>query len=74
MARGPRRNQSPEFKAKVAIAALKGEQMVAELPQRFHVHPNQMTQRKTQLLENSAEAFSGSEPKEPPVDMKTLHP
>ena len=73
MARRPRRNHSPEFKAKVALAAIKGEQTVAELAQRFDVHANQITQWKTQLLERSAEAFGGGEPKEPQVDVKTLH-
>jgi len=73
MARRPRRNHSPQFKAKVALEAVKGEQTVAELSQRFDVHPNQITQWKTQLLERSADVFGGGEPKEPPVDVKTLH-
>ncbi len=72
MARRPRRNHSPQFKAKVALEALKGEQTMAELSQRFDVHPNQITQWKTQLLERSADVFGG-ESKEPPVDVKTLH-
>lgn len=59
MARRPRRNHSPQFKAKVALEAIKGEQTVAELSQRFDVHPNQITQWKTQLLERSAGAFDG---------------
>lgn len=73
MARRPRRNHSPEFKAKVAVAAIKGEQTITELAQRFDIHPNQITQWKTQLLDRSADAFDGGQSKEPPVDVKTLH-
>lgn len=74
MSRRPRRNHSPAFKSKVALAAVKGEQTIAELSQRFDVHPNQITQWKTQLLEHAAEVFEkGSGSKDPSVDMKTLH-
>jgi transposase-like protein len=73
MARRPRRNHKPQFKAKVALEALKGEQTMAELAERFDVHPNQITQWKTQLLERSADVFGGDESREPPVDVKALH-
>jgi len=43
MARRPRRNHSPEFKAKVAVAAIKGEKTLIELAQDFDVHQNQIT-------------------------------
>lgn len=46
MARRPRRNHLPSFKAKVALAAIKGEQTAAGLAQRFDVHPNQIIQWK----------------------------
>jgi transposase len=51
MSRRPRRNHSPAFKAKVALAAVKGDKTLAELAQQFDVHPNQITQWKTQLPE-----------------------
>ena len=43
MSKRPRRNHSPAFKAKVALAAVKGEKTLAELAQQFDVHPNQIT-------------------------------
>jgi transposase-like protein len=51
MSRRPSRNHSPEFKAKVALEAAKGEYTLAELAMRFDVHPNQIAQWKVQLLE-----------------------
>ena len=76
MSKRPRRNHSPAFKAKVALAAVKGEKTLAELAQQFDVHPNQITQWKAQLLDGAAGVF-GPESKAgadaPPVDVKTLH-
>ena len=74
MSRRPRRNHSPAFKSKVALAAIKGEQTVTDLAQKFDVHPNQITQWKTQLLEQASTVFDqGAASKEPSVDIKTLH-
>ena len=73
MSRRPRRNHSPAFKAKVALAAIKGEKTVAELAQQFDVHGNQITQWRSQLLEHATDAFKGNPPVDPPVDVKTLH-
>ena len=75
MSKRPRRNHSPAFKAKVALAAVKGEKTLAELAQQFDVHPNQITQWKAQLLDGAAGVFGAEKDAaaNPPVDVKTLH-
>ena len=57
MARRPRRNHTAAFKAKVALAALKGDKTLAELAQQFDVNPNQITDWKTRLAEGAAGVF-----------------
>ncbi len=76
MTKRPRRNHSADFKAKVALAAIRGEKTLIELSQQFDVHPNQIKQWKDQLLAGASGVF-GSETKSdaavPMVDVKTLH-
>ena len=76
MARRARRTHSPAFKAKVALAAIKGEKTLVELAQHFDVHANQITAWKAQLVDGAAGVFGADgkvEPASPPVDVKTLH-
>jgi transposase len=75
MTKRPRRNHSPAFKAKVALAAIKGEKTMIELAQQFDVHPNQIKQWKDQLLDGAADVFDDGrkETAEPVVDVKSLH-
>ena len=69
-----RRNHAPAFKAKVALAALKGDRTLAELAQQFDVHPNQITQWKAQPLERATELFAtASDRAATGPDVKALH-
>lgn len=73
MSRRPRRNHSPAFKAKVALEAIRGDKTLAELAKLHDVHPNQITDWKTQLLERAASVFGSEAPAEPKADLKELH-
>jgi transposase-like protein len=74
MPRRPRRNHTPGFKAKVALAAIKGDRTLAELAKPFDVHPNQITTWKAQLEGGAADVFgSGGGTAPPAVDLKSLH-
>ena len=75
MNRRPRRNHSPAFKAKVALAAIKGDRTIAQLSEHFDVHPNQITTWKSQLESSASDIFGsgGGTPATPAVDVKSLH-
>jgi len=72
MMKRPRRNHGAVFKAKVALEAIKGEQTLVELAERFQVHPNQIAEWKKQLLERAPEIFD-TEKKPQGPDVKELH-
>ncbi len=58
MTRRKRRNHSDSFKAKVALAAVRGDRTLAELAEQFDVHPNQIQEWKKKLLASAEEIFS----------------
>jgi transposase-like protein len=74
MSRRSRRNHTPTFKARVALAAVRNDKTLAELAKQFDLHPNQITDWKNQLLERAAGVFGETAAKAPPrVDLKALH-
>jgi transposase len=60
MAKRTRRNHSPAFKAKVALAAVRGDRTLAELAEHFDVHPNQIQDWKQKLVTKAETVFGGS--------------
>lgn len=68
-----RRNHGATFKAQVAMAAVKGDQTLAELAEQFRVHPTQITEWKQQLLARAADMFGGTNPTSDTPDLKVLH-
>ena len=76
MKQRPRRNHTPALKAKVALAAIKGDRTLAQLAEQFDVHPNQITSWKAQLEGGAADVFGrggGSGAAQPAIDVKSLH-
>jgi transposase-like protein len=72
MVKRPRRNHTAVFKAKVALEAIKGDQTLVELSERFQVHPNQITEWKKILLQKASDVFDKGRPSREP-DIKELH-
>ena len=71
-----RKNHSPDFKAKVALEALKGERTVAELASQFGVHPTMIHSWKRARLEGASGVFKRGGRKPQEIDeeqVKELH-
>ena len=60
MTRRKRRNHSTAFKAKVALAAVKGDHTLSELAEQFDVHPNQIQDWKKRLVASAEDVFGGN--------------
>ena len=76
MSRRARRNHTPAFKAKVALAAVKGDRTLAQLAEHFDVHPNQITIVEGAARGHALPSVSVRErnaPATPAVDVKSLH-
>jgi transposase len=76
MTRRPRRNHTPAFKAKVALAAIKGDRTLAQLAEQFDVDPNPIASWKAQLEGSAVDVFGSvgsAKPAPPVVDVKSLH-
>ena len=70
MKRRKRRNFDPPFKAKVALEALKELKTLSELASKYDIHPNQISQWKSELMTNSSKVFDGN--KEDKSEIKEL--
>lgn len=71
-----RRRFTAEFKAKVALEAIRGEQTIHDLASRYELHPNMITNWKRQAIDNMAAAFSGTAERSNQIEeaqIKELH-
>ena len=66
-----RKQYNPDFKARVAMEAIKGEETIAELAIRFEVHPTQINKWKKELVAGAANIF-GADPNKKIKDEKGL--
>jgi transposase len=73
MTKRTRRTHAAAFKAKVALAAIRGEKTLAELAQQYDVHPNQITAWKAHVVEAASGLFGAASDVAPAIDVKTLH-
>jgi len=65
-----RRKHTAEFKAKVALAAIKNEETTAQLAQRFNVHPTMISAWKKALLEGAGDIFDKTQRTQKQTDAK----
>ena len=70
-----RRNHSPSYKAKVALAALRGDKTMPELAEQFDVHPNQIQEWRRKLLDQAGQVFErgGHSSGDAEQQLKELH-
>jgi transposase-like protein len=63
-----RRRHEPEFKARVALEALKGIKTIQQIGKEFDVHPVQVSEWKKAMTEGASEIFGSSREKSDTVD------
>jgi transposase len=73
MGKRSRKNHGTTFKAKVALEALKEQQTLSELADRFQVHRNQIAKWKKQLVDRAEEVFAKDKPSDEDLNVKELH-
>lgn len=67
-----RKRYSAEFKAKVALEAIREELTTAELAKKYGIHPTMISGWKKTAINNMASAFGGNAEKEPPISQKDV--
>lgn len=65
-----RTKRTPEFKAKVALAAIRGDQTINELASQYGLHPNQITAWKRQAQDELATIFDSKKTSASKADEK----